>query len=182
MSVQVYNGISGDTVYMEWMRKAVGDFKHKTLLDIMCGTRRMTKDWDFREKTFVDVKEQGEGIINQDVMTFFMLPPRRFYDVIHCSDGIEHVDKEKGWDIIRMCMCRASTSVFFTPLTALDVQPDSKDPYRHKCVWTPDDLPDCFKKVVFPDWHPGIGENGKPLGAWMFLYNNHRSNEVQYEF
>lgn len=65
-------------------------------------------------------------------------------DLIYCSELLEHMTKEEGRDLIRMCRETGATCIFTTPLGWMPQDAIKGNPYqKHVSAWHPSDFADA---------------------------------------
>jgi hypothetical protein len=157
-------------IYMDCLKAICGDTEGKSMVDLCCCTAPNTPLLGFKERTYVDVLPrvldhpgEQEFFVQKDVIDF-LGEASRCYDVAICSDGIEHLTKPDGFELINLAMSAANRSVFFTPLGDHLVG-DDDNPENHHSGWTPGDLePHNYHNVIaFPHYHKLLN-----VGAFFF--------------
>lgn len=159
-----YPGIQGNgEIYLDVLRAICGDVSNKSMVDLMCYHAPYTSQLGFKERTYVDVldrgldnKEEQRYFIKQDVFSFFIDNSRAHWDVMICSDGIEHLFKQDGWDLWFTMGLLSDKAIIFTPTRDSNLFADS-DPDTHKSYWTPDDFKE-YAIIEFPDFHPTLNQ------------------------
>ena len=138
-----------------------------SLIDLCCHHARLTQGLSFAQKTFVDVNDHSARVragrfVQADVVNGSHPVFAERYDVATCLDGIEHMHKPEGWQMLKRMDALAAKQILFTPLDPWSMDPDSTDPEAHKCVWSPDELVG-YASIVMPTYHPTLG-----IGAFFF--------------
>jgi hypothetical protein len=106
----------------------------------------------------------GKLILNSDAISALNCLQENSFDVIICSDVLEHLTKKDGHILIREMLRVASKQVIvFTPLGFMPQHMDSPgiDPWgfsevelqTHLSGWDPEEFPDEFKVLVAKDFH-----------------------------
>lgn len=137
-----------------------------SLLDLCCnectGTSRMRWKW-----------HAGVDVVNwptrSSLSLFYQLDALEFlqdrthmgvapYDVCICSDGIEHLTKAQGLQLLTEMERVASLNIIFTPLGDYLVEPESTHPDVHRSGWNPEELEALgWTTIVYPHWHATLG-------------------------
>lgn len=179
-----YPGIvGGGEVYLKVLKAICGDTAGKSMVDLLCHRAPYTPLLGFKDRVYVDVQDRGldhkeeqKHFINSDVFDFIMNQECPRFDVSICSDGIEHLTRADGVQLLIWMKEKSDKQILFTPLGGLsivnDLHPDS-----HKSGWTPDHI-DIYMKgkfacIVFPDFHPTLN-----AGAFFFWH----CNNIQQDF
>lgn len=138
-----------------------------SFIDLCCYDASMTKQLGFGRKVFVDaitppsVPTEGE-FIEASALSDHPIFQQRF-DVAFCLDGIEHMHKPQGYELLTRMQSISKKQIIFTPLGEYMVNPFDEHPYSHKCGWLPEDVRD-HAVIVCPNWHPSLG-----IGAFFFF-------------
>lgn len=163
MQITFENIHGNDTVYMDCLRAICGDTKGKSMLDAMCNLAPHTPLLGFKEKVYVDVlprlldhKDDQQYFIQSDIFEY-MENTMRWYDTIIITDGIEHITKDQGYDLLETFLIASDKQIIFTPLGNHMVE-DGNNPEAHHSGWLPEDLEqDLYAFIVFPNYHPTLG-------------------------
>jgi hypothetical protein len=113
------------------------------------------------ERTYVDIQYRGfdfpDELVNFRQMDVLEFLPSCIddYDLMLCSDGLEHLTIEKGQTLIYYMGLCSTMQVIFTPLGEYMISED-EHPDSHRSGWTPAMLPE-YLSIVFPDFHPTLG-------------------------
>lgn len=152
-----------------------------TVFDIGCGIRPQTLTQAFfhicidAHKQYLDIlkKEHRRSLPVQTRMKFMYFNrttdwiisvfKKPIVDSVFFLDVIEHLEKEKGMELIKTFSKIATHQVvLFTPLGFVKQEhPDGKDAWgldggkwqEHKSGWTPDDFDDTWEFVLCKDFH-----------------------------
>jgi len=144
--VKIFNAIAGS------------DLESKTFIDLCCAEATISRHFQFKEKTYVDVLDewnipgQMDRYVQADVLGQHAVFDKH-YDVALCSDGIEHLIKSDGLRLIERMKTISDRQILFTPLGDLWTTKDNDDPKSHKSGWFPADFKG-FAAVVCPIYHP----------------------------
>jgi hypothetical protein len=129
----------------------------KSMIDLCCNHATCSSRIGFSKRRYVDVKEkilddpqEQEFFLQQNALNVDGL-----YDVALCFDGIEHLTKEDGFQLVKVMQKVAPVRIIFTPLGDLAVGDFTHSVDDHKSGWMPDDFPG-FGCLVFPNWHPTL--------------------------
>jgi hypothetical protein len=165
-----FPGIVGSgELYLRVMKAICGDTQGKSMVDLMCYHAPYTPLLGFSKRTYVDIQDRGldhkeeqEYFVKSDVFDYLMNTERPF-DVAICSDGLEHLSRDRGVDLLVLMMDCSEKSIIFTPLGEYNVTKDDH-PDSHKCGWMPEEFKDGWATIVFPDFHPAL--NTGAFFAW----------------
>lgn len=145
--------------------------EYSSMCDLMCHRAPYTPQLGFWDRTFVDIQDRGldfekEKLLNfvhMDVFDFFEQNTVH-YNVMICSDGIEHLTIDQGKDLIWWMENASEKQIVFTPLGDHMVGlGDLNSPDTHRSGWLPEMIPD-YLSIVFPNWHPELG-----IGAFFAI-------------
>lgn len=181
---QVFNNYTlTEDNFSLFLESIFGDTSNKTLVDLCSHHGRQTTKLPLKHLTLVDYYDYTEDHIKQvnchgkvknhnsiscDITSSNVVQDilhKHSPDIVTCLDGIEHLSKDDGLNLIYAVANYANNVLFFTPLGDLwiDNQEDEVVPFRHKSGWVPEDLPDNWAKIIFPNYHETLG-----CGAWFF--------------
>jgi len=144
------------------------------LADICCHKAPYTSQLGASYTTYVDVQYRGLEVrpdskfefVCDDVFNWFGRNQQQ-YDVMICSDGVEHFTKGNGLHLINLMSHYSNKAIIFTPLGEVSVTNDWH-PDSHKCGLTPDDFSQLDEEewafIVLPDFHPEL--NCGAFFAW----------------
>lgn len=132
------------------------------MCDIMCHRAPYTPLLGFAERTYIDIQDRGfdfpeekNNFICMDAIAYLMDCPVD-YDVIICSDGIEHLTINQGERLLQLMRLNSEMQVIFTPLGDYMVDVGmNNNPDSHLSGWTPGMLPD-YLSIVFPNFHESL--------------------------
>lgn len=162
MQITFENVTGNDTVYMDVLRAICGNTEGKMMVDLMCNLAPHTPLLGFKVKRYVDIlyrkldiESEQRLFIEEDVFDF-LKQPLAGYDVSICSDGIEHVTKEKGYELLKLMVKRSHKQIIFTPLGNHLVE-DGDNPESHHSGWFPEDFDESYAFIVFEKYHPTLG-------------------------
>lgn len=176
----VLPGIHGNgRVYLDILKSICGETEGKSMIDLMCHHAPYTPLLGFAKRTYVDCQDRGldfseeqQHFVKSDVHLYTYENSHMRYDVAICSDGIEHLPKQSGFDLLLTMRLQAHKAIIFTPLgdcfITLDNHPDS-----HKSGWMPQDIPG-WATIVLPDFHPTLG-----IGAFFAFVCGNLSKEFE---
>lgn len=160
-------GINGtDELYLKVFRSIIGfPTRDKSLIDLCSHVARMTRQLGFGRRVFVDALPRDLGEDQPNFVQCSVLGEHRIfnkhYDVATCMDGIEHIHKDEGRELLARMIGLADKRIIFTPLDPWMMEPDNPFPETHKSVWVPDDVPG-WASIVYPQYHPTLD-----IGAWF---------------
>lgn len=174
-----FAGVSGNgAIYLDVMKSICGDVSNKSMVDLMCYHAPYTPLLGFKDRIYVDVQERGldheeeqRYFVKSEVFSFLVENSNLHCDVMICSDGIEHLKKQAGFDLALTMKIMSDKSIIFTPLGNFMVTND-EHPDSHKSGWMPNDFKE-YATVVFPDFHPTLNE-----GAFFAWY----CQDIQQDF
>ncbi|HEY8660092.1 MAG TPA: hypothetical protein VIM07_00750 [Chitinophagaceae bacterium] len=157
-------------VYLKILKAICGDTENKSMVDLMCHHAPYTQMLGFKTKTYIDILDRKldntddqKYFICNDIFNF-LKKNEIIYDVAICSDGIEHLPKDKGFELIELMLTNSEMQIIFTPLgeymvtVETDINPDS-----HKSGWLPEDFKG-WSSIVIPNFHPKL--NTGAFFAW----------------
>ena len=155
-------GITGDgDIYLKVLKVICGDTGGKYMADLMCHRAPYTPLLGFKDRLYVDVQDRGldhkgeqRYFIKSDIWEFLVDNSDLRCDVMICSDGIEHLRKQAGFDLLFTMKLMSKKQIIFTPLGEYMIS-DDDNPDSHRSGWMPDDFPD-WATIVFPDFHPTL--------------------------
>ena len=166
--ITIDNFAGDDNRFLETMKLLCHE--GKTLIDLCCFECRLIRRLPFEDKTYVDISWRnldvnGPGEQHRFVQADVLGDHEVFnkhYDVAICSDGIEHLHKDQGWQLLERMKKISTRQVLFTPLHAWMMEPDNPAPESHKSLWTPEDLPD-WSHIALTHYHTSY-----KIGAFFF--------------
>lgn len=151
-------------LYLSVLRRIIGPTESLSLLDLCCGEMTHTNQMKFSKSLHVDILDWPTRPQNLEFLCMDVLKcdfPENSFDVVLCSDGLEHFQKVDGLALLaKMEKWAKKVAVIFTPIGDYMINPAANgDPHAHKSGW----LPSEFKDVeIYPDWHPTLN-----LGAFF---------------
>lgn len=159
-----YPGVEGNgIIYLDVLKAICGDTSDKSMLDLMCHHAPYTAQLGFKERTYVDVLDRGldfkdeqKYFVKADVFEFLVDNSKSHWDVTICSDGVEHLYKECGWDLWFSMGLISDKCIVFTPTRDKNLA-ISSDPDVHKSSWEPKDFHE-YAVIEFPDFHPTLNQ------------------------
>lgn len=143
----------------------------RTLVDLGCGAATRSRWIPASKKVFVDTDlgrvDKPPGMVDADIIEFMGRPDSDF-DVSLCLDTIEHFDKDKGWELLKLVDKRTRyLSVFFTPLGEMGINLDV--PGAHRSGWYPEEFESLgWSTIVFPKFH-NPWYDGKVYGSFFAI-------------
>lgn len=153
-------GVHGNgQIYLDILKAICGDTQGKSMIDLMCHHAPYTPLLGFEKRIYIDSQDRGidhkddqQLFIKSDVFLYLFENAWSKYDVMICSDGIEHLSKQAGFDLALTMKLQSAKSVIFTPLGEWMIT-DSDHPDSHKSGWMPNDFPG-YATIVLPEFHP----------------------------
>lgn len=178
-----YPNVTGSgEIWLDVVMAICGDTKDKSMVDLMCHHAPYTSQLGFKERRYIDVldrgldnKEEEKYFIKMDVFDFLdSCLYRDQFDVMICSDGIEHLTKEQGHELLHGMWLYSNKQIIFTPTGDHNLTKDN-NPDTHKSSWNPEDFDAASCVIInFPNFHSSI-----KLGA--FFAFTHNSDLKEYE-
>lgn len=158
-----YSGVVGSgELYLKVLKAICGDTAGKSMVDLMCHHAPYTPLLGFKDRLYVDIQDRGldhkeeeQFFIKSDIWSFLVENDKLRCDVMICSDGIEHLEKQEGFDLLFTMKLMSGRQIIFTPLGECKIA-DDDNPDSHKSGWMPDDF-GYWATIVFPDFHPTLG-------------------------
>lgn len=165
-----YPRISGSgELYLKVLKAICGDTENKSMADLLCHRAPYTPLLGFAHRVYVDIQDRGldhkeeqDKFIKSDIWTFLIEHSGYHFDTAICSDGLEHLPKQKGWDLLLSMKLLSDKSIIFTPLGDYMITNDD-NPDSHKSGWMPEELTN-YATIVFPDFHPSLNKGA--FFAW----------------
>jgi hypothetical protein len=165
-----FPGVHGSgELYLKVMKAICGDTANKSMIDLMCHHAPYTAQLGFGIRLYVDIQDRGLDnkseqpfFIKSDIWLFLIENSHLHCDVMICSDGIEHLPKQHGYDLLLTMKLMSEKQIVFTPLGEYNIMQDDH-PDSHKSGWLPDDFVG-WATIVFPDFHPSL--NAGAFFAW----------------
>lgn len=148
-------------LWIDTVKEITGPTESLGLMDICCGEMSVTRLLPWKTILAVDLvdypnRPEDINFSRQDVRS---IPLYAGFDVVICSDGLEHFTKDDGYDILGRMTTWGKIAIIFTPTRqpVKELEPESNHPDSHKSSWTPEELRDLgWKTKVFDDWHPTL--------------------------
>lgn len=131
----------------------------KNIIDLCCNQATVTHKIPSKKTVYADVNDWGAGQYGNfhqvDVLGEHEIF-NQHYDISICLDGIEHMHRPQGTQLLKRMDAISDMQILFTPLGDDDVKPWSNDPNDHKCGYFPEDLPG-YASISFPRYHGHYG-------------------------
>jgi len=142
-------------------------FEAMSFVDLGCGDAPRTRWIRFGESTWVDPYPRPGSpspLIRMDAVEF--LKTSKVFDVTFSLDMIEHLDKEKGREFLRLMDAKTRhLAVLFTPLGEMLLNPS--DPMGHRSGWLPEEFENIgWHTIIFPRFH-NPWQDGRVWGAFF---------------
>lgn len=174
-----YPGIEGSgELYLKVLKAICGDTSNKYMADLLCHHAPYTPLLGFKNRLYIDVQDRGldhkeeqQFFVKSDIWTFLVDNSDLHCDTMICSDGLEHLEKQKGYDLLFTMNLMSDKQIIFTPLGEYMITEDDH-PDSHKSGWMPEDLSN-YASIVFPDFHPQL--NTGAFFAW-------HCNDIEQDF
>lgn len=158
-------------------RNIIGrDENEMSCLELCCGEMSNSRLFHFAEHVAVDVvdypnRPKAYPFVQTDIRKWDHECFQRHYDVCLIADGIEHLRKTDGVELLTRMEAVANIPIVFVPLGPYQIDLETDAPEAHKSAWYPSDFhARGWKTEVHDDWHPLLkGYQGGPLGvvfAW----------------
>lgn len=167
--------------YMWFLRRLAGN--PKTVLDLGCGDGQLMKvvghkDWkitgvDIYGKSLKDAKQTGmyERLVKGNLVTICkkLVRQKRVFDLVFCSQVIEHMTRKEGEEILKMAEKLAKGRIYFGTPRGFMIQPEvflGDNPYQHhKSGWSIKDFTTRGYKVYGIGFMPIWSERGIARGS-----------------
>ena len=137
-------------------------------LELCCGEMSNSRLFKFREHIAVDVVDYPNRpkefpFVQTDIVKWDHKCFQRKYDVCWIADGLEHLHKIDGNNLLLRMEAVARIPIVFVPLGPYRVDETSTAPEAHKSAWYPSEFhARGWKTEVHEDWHPLLN-----LGAFF---------------
>lgn len=158
----------------------------ETLLSLCCGIGYEFNNLNASKVTAVDIAEPyiealkknhpGVEAVCSDALDYIKSVPDDSYDVISIIDGIEHMDKETGLELIKHMKRVAKRILLFTPDGYLKNEPhnawdiEGADEHQtHKSGWSRLELKDLGFTII--NMADDISQHGEPFTSLMTEWN-----------
>lgn len=158
-------------LWLSTVNRILGDSPRLLMVDVCCGACAVTRKLDFRWVDACDVLPRNGDVpfawefTQADAIRFLEGQFNQSADLVICSDGIEHMPRAEGEELLREMERVGETAIVFTPTGDSTFDPKADSPHHHKSSWTPEDFAKSgWETEHFPDWHPTLGWGG--LFAW----------------
>lgn len=189
MILKTYPG-SGDLL-VKIVKKIVGNHEEKVCADLMCCEGNVTRQIKFKEhygydafdwsKPWIETPVEGRQFVLQNVLDDFPVKQGAIYI---CLDGIEHITKDEGRELLKKMEAYSETVILFTPTTFVGNDEWKRIPFMdHLCLWLPEDLDSTWRIADFPNWHsasPEAVEKGSvSMGAFVFWKGGCSEKELE---
>lgn len=154
------------------------------LCDLCCHKAPYTSQLGASFTTYVDIQYRGLEVrpysnfefVCKDVFDWFKSNDNT-YDVMICSDGVEHFSKSDGSHLIELMCYVSRKAIIFTPFGEQSITND-ETPDSHKSGWTPLDFSQLeegqWAFIVFPDFHKSLN-----CGAFFAWHSDNLKEEFE---
>ena len=162
--------------YMWYLRRFCGS--PKTVLDLGCGDGELMrtigeKRWkiigvDIYDKSLKDAEKTGmyKRLVKGDLVTVCkkLIKQKRVFDLVFCSQAIEHITKKEGEEILKLVEKLAKGRIYFGTPRGFMIQPEvflGDNPYQHhQSGWSLEDFKTRDYKVYGVGFMPIWSERG----------------------
>ena len=155
------NRVGSGELEVAVLKAVVGDTSNKSLIDLCCGEITPLRHLKFKKQVHIDVHDfplrpRHFPFLQIDVLADHPVYSEK-YDMTTCLDGIEHLTREDGFNLIQRMTDLAPLNIVFTPLGDMWLGHEGEtDPMVHKSGWVAADFePRGWETLVFPRWHEG---------------------------
>lgn len=179
ITLEEING-SGE-LWLDIMKIICGDTPEKdysSMCDLMCHKAPYTPQLGFWDRKFVDIQNRDLDFPDEKLLNFvqkdvieFLMSNTTFFDVTICSDGIEHLTKENGEELLWWMKNQSDKQIIFTPMGEASITKDGH-PDSHASGWMPEDF-EGWVTIALPNFHESIN-----LGAFFAI---NCSDNIDYE-
>lgn len=174
--------------YMWFLRKAIGEAK--TILDLGCEHGQLMqllsegKDWKI---TGVDIYKKNINIASKrkkfvqvfigDIVNISekLIKKKKKYDVVFCSQVIEHIDRKRGQKLLNLVERLAKKRIVFGTPRGFMEQPEiflGNNPHQvHKSGWSGEDFKKRGYKVYGIGFSPIWSESGMARNTNKLFFN-----------
>jgi ubiquinone/menaquinone biosynthesis C-methylase UbiE len=115
-------------------------------------------------------------VVNQDSVDYIKDCGENQYEIITCLDGLEHISKERGQELLdNMKRVASKKCLIFTPDRYLRNEPhnawgiEGSDIYQlHLSAWTPEELTAQGFRLI--NTESSVSQHGEPFNECMYEY------------
>lgn len=157
----------------------------ESLLSLCCGIGLELSGLNTQDVTAVDIAQQyldevptrcpQAKIVCSDVLKYLKTQSDDSFDVVSIIDGIEHLSRRTGLQVVKHMMRVGKCVLLFTPEGYLRNEPhnawgipDADEYQTHKSGWSVLELKDMGFQLL--DKQAGISQHGEPYNALMFKW------------
>jgi hypothetical protein len=152
-------------VYQDVLKRVIVKSTSRfNLLDLCCGETNHIRGLPWKSVTCVDVinwpaRIKEAQFIHGDAAEYVKTLKSRCFDMVICSDGIEHFPRLAGEAFLAEMERVGNFCFIFTPLGPFgNVDASSTDPHIHKSAWFPADFETRgWQTDTHPNWHGAAG-------------------------
>lgn len=163
MTLNFPNVSGSGEIYIDVMQGIVGnETSRQTMVDLGCHKSPYNSGFDFGVRRYVDIQErpldnpkEQPFFVKADVIDYLNQLEEPF-TVSIASDLIEHLTKERGFELIRLMKEKSYKQIFFTPLGEYMISEDD-NPDSHRSGWMPEDFAG-YATIVFPYFHKALNK------------------------
>jgi len=158
----IFENVNGSgIVYLDCLKAICGNTDGKSMADLGCNHAPYTCQLGFEKRTYIDIlprtldeaKEQ-QYFVHDDALNW-LINQKENVDVSISSDHIEHLTKDKGFELLLLMEAKSSKQIIFTPLGNYMVNEQDTNPENHHSGWMPEYFAG-YAKIIFPKYHPTL--------------------------
>lgn len=167
---KVFNDIVGTSqIHLDVMKAILEEPGGMIICDLMACEGSQTSLLNVGGKVYVDVVERSIKNFEKEKDTFvkmdaieYLKTTDKYFSACICSDGIEHVEKERGIELLKWMEKRSVKQIIFTPLGDYLIETTkTNNPDSHKSGWTSEEFEELgYATLVFPNFHPTLKTGG----------------------
>ena len=178
---KVFEGVEGNAdIHLRVMKAILEETGGMHIVDLMCCEAPQTAILGVGNHTYVDIvpreikgfEPEKDKFYKEDAVEFMRKTDKRYHAAI-CLDGIEHLPKAKGLELLSLMEVKSDKQIIFTPIgNYLVEEVETDNPDTHKSGWTPKEFEDYgWATLVFPSYHPTLNAgaffafNGRNLAS-----------------
>lgn len=152
-------------LWLSVVNRILGDSPRHVMIDVCCGacavTRKLT-EFDRVDASDIlprDARVPAHWNFDQfSAIRFLEEYGDKQADLVICSDGLEHFNRNNGNDLLLEMERVGRTAIIFTPTGDDTFDPEAQGPHHHKSSWMERDFHHMgWETEHFPDWHPTLG-------------------------
>lgn len=158
-------------LWLSVVNRIIGFAPRGRMIDVCCGACAVTRKLRFTEVESCDALPRNAEVpanwdfTQRNAVVFLRAYKHSYADLVVCSDGIEHMTKQAGHELLREMTRVGKIAIIFTPTGDATFDPKATAPHTHKSSWREADFHELgWETEHYPDWHPTLGWGG--LFAW----------------